>query len=337
MDPSSKILVTGGLGFIGKHFVTLLLSRGYEVFNIDKMTYAARKDEDFEASEKYHFIKADIVDLTELPTGISCIVNFAAESHVDNSISFNFDFLHSNTQGVYNLLELVRKLPKEKQPLFIQISTDEVYGDIPEGAFKETDRLNPSNPYSASKAAADVLVHAWTRTYDLRTRICRSSNNYGYRQHPEKLIARTMKLAYNNQKMTIHGDGSYVREWTFVGDNCEAIYHVMTKGVDGEIYNISSKEALTNLEVVKKILKAMGKSDDMIEFVPNRPGQDLRYAVNTDKVRSLGWKPTTALEEYLPICEELNQNRRNAMGPGRKKSLLSLLRRIVTLGFASTR
>ncbi|MEK7133860.1 MAG: GDP-mannose 4,6-dehydratase [Patescibacteria group bacterium] len=325
---SKKILVTGGLGFIGSHFITLLLKRGYGVVNIDKVTYAVRKDLNFERHENYEFIKADISELKALPIGISHVVNFAAESHVDNSIRMNYAFLKSNSEGVYNLLELIRVLPPKERPTFIQISTDEVYGDILEGSFSETDRLNPSNPYSASKASADMFVHAWTRTYGIRTRICRSSNNYGYGQNAEKLVPRTMKMAYKGIKMTVHGNGSYVREWTYVGDNCEAIFLVMTKGKDGEIYNISSGESLTNLEVVKKVLKIMGRADDFYELVPNRPGQDVRYSVTSEKIRALGWSPTTTLEQHLPICEELNEIRRNHQPLGKKKTIMKYLKMV---------
>lgn len=330
MTEGEKILVTGGLGFIGSHFVTLLIKRGYKVVNVDKVTYAIRKDLNFEQYEDYEFIKADIAELKTLPENISHIVNFAAESHVENSIRSNYSFLKSNTQGVYNLLELTRQIPIKKRPIFIQISTDEVYGDILDGSFLESDYLNPSNPYSASKAAADMLIHAWARTYGVRTRICRSSNNYGYGQHGEKLLPRTMKMAYKGLRMTVHGDGSYKREWTYVKDNCEAILLVMEKGVDGEIYNISSGEILTNLEVIKIVLKVMGRPEDFLEFTANRPGQDLRYSVNSEKIRRLGWKPTTTLRQYMPICEELNELRRLSQRPDIKNRIVKYLERSQT-------
>ncbi|MDE2041026.1 MAG: GDP-mannose 4,6-dehydratase [Patescibacteria group bacterium] len=320
-----RILVTGGLGFIGSHFVELALSKGYFVINVDKMTYAIREDLDFEKHKNYRFVKRDICDLRRLPDNIKYIVNFAAESHVDNSIRDNSAFFHSNVRGVYNLLELVRKTPKEKRPVFVQISTDEVYGDILNGSFEETDRLAPSNPYSATKAAADQLVLGWTRTHGLRTRICRSSNNYGFGQRAEKLIPKTMKLAIKNQKVGVHGDGTYTREWTFVGDNCHGIMCVMEKGLDGEIYNISAGEELSNLNVVKTILKVYDRPADLYEFVKDRPGQDVRYSVDSSKIRTLGWKPQMTLEKYLPICKELNEYRRKNMPPGRKEKLLNML------------
>lgn len=320
-----RILVTGGLGFIGSQFVEMALKKGYFVINVDKMTYAIREDTDFEKYPNYQFIKKDIGDLKELPENIEAIINFAAESHVANSIKSTEEFFKSNVQGVYNILELIRRLPKEKQPLFIQISTDEVYGDISEGSFKESDRLKPSNPYSATKAAADQLVMGWGRTYNLRWRICRSSNNYGYGQRAEKLIPKVMKDAIKGVKATVHGSGSYKREWIYTGDNCAAIFLVMEKGKDGEIYNISSNEEYMNLEVIKKVLKVMGRDENFLEYVEDRPGQDVRYSIVTDKIRALGWKPEMTLDKYLPICKQLNEERTKNLPPGRKKKILRFL------------
>jgi dTDP-glucose 4,6-dehydratase len=320
-----KILVTGGLGFIGSYFIDLLLDRGFSVTNIDKVTYAARKDLKFNSHPNYRFIKEDIACLKEIPNDLDYLVNFAAESHVDNSILSNQPFFHSNVNGVYNLLELIHRLSVGNRPLFVQISTDEVYGDILEGSFTELDRLNPSSPYSASKAAADMLVHAWSRTYGLKTIIVRSCNNYGYGQYSEKLIPRAMKNAQKLMKIPVHGDGSYKREWIYAGDNCEAIFLAMTKGENGEIYNISTNEEFSNLEVIRMILRMMGKTEELLELVADRPGQDLRYSVSADKIRKLGWRPQMTLERYLPKCEELNKERRKNLPPGRKQFLLGLL------------
>ena len=322
----SKIMVTGGLGFIGSHFIELALKKGLKVINVDKITYASRKDLDyFDKNKNYEFIKKDICDLKELPNDISHIINFAAESHVDNSIANSLPFIRSNVQGVYNLLDLVRRIEKEKRPVFIQISTDEVYGDIMDNSFNESDRLQPSNPYSATKAAADQLVIGWGRTYDIKYRICRSCNNYGYAQRAEKLIPKTMKLAQKNIKAGLHGNGQYMREWIYVGDNCEAIFLIISKGKDSEIYNISTGVELTNIEVVEKVLKAVGKPIDFYDFIDDRPGQDVRYSIHYEKMKSLGWEPKMTLDEYLPICHELNEARRRALPPGKKKKLLQLI------------
>lgn len=320
-----KILVTGGLGFIGSCYVEMALKKGYFVTNVDKMTYAVREDTDFLKYPNYHFIKKDICDLYSLPEGINHIVNFAAESHVDNSIKNTAPFFRSNVEGVYRLLELVRALPVEKRPIFIQISTDEVYGDILSGSFKETDILKPSSPYSSTKAAADQLVMGWGRTYGIRYRITRSSNNYGYGQRAEKLIPKAMKLAIKGGNVPVHGDGSYKREWIYTEDNCTAIMLIMEKGKDGEIYNISGGEELTNLEVIRKVLKVMGKPDDLYEFVTDRPGQDIRYSIDCSKIRALGWKPQMTLDHYLPVCKKLNEDRTRALPPGRKERLARLV------------
>ncbi len=299
MSPGTHILVTGGLGFIGSCFVEMALERGYIVTNVDKMTYASRTDTQFHTNPHYTLIQKDISDLETLPSHIAYIINFAAESHVDNSIKSTHAFLKSNVHGVHNLLELVRKTPSDERPVFIQISTDEVYGDILEGSFSEEDRLKPSNPYSATKAAAEELVIGWGRTYKLKYRITRASNNYGAGQNEEKFIPRIMKLARQNEKAKIYGNGLQKREWTHTTDHCDGIFLVMEKGVDSEIYNISAGEELTNLEVAEKVLRAVGKPADFYELVTDRPGHDVRYSITCDKIRALGWKPNVTLEHYL--------------------------------------
>jgi dTDP-glucose 4,6-dehydratase len=316
-----KILVTGGLGFIGSSFVEMALARGYTVINIDKMTYAAREDVPFKDDANYSFIKKDIAELTALPADIGFIVNFAAESHVDNSIKGADAFIRSNIYGVYNILELIRKTDPAERPVLIQISTDEVYGDILEGSFKETDRLRPSNPYSATKASAEELIMGWGRTHQIPWRITRSSNNYGFGQRAEKFIPRIMKLAIKNEKAKIYGNGLQRREWTHTEDNNAGIFIVMERGTNGEIYNISSGEELTNLEVAKKVLRAMGKPEDFYEMVADRPGHDLRYSVDSSKIRALGWKPQMTLDRYLPICRAQNEERTRNMPPGKKARL----------------
>lgn len=296
-----RIMVTGGLGFIGSYFVRMALERGYRVVNVDKMTYAARTDLAFDSHPHYEFMRADIAELKHLPVGMEYIVNFAAESHVDNSILANHDFFHSNVRGVYNLLELVRAKDETDRPVFVQISTDEVYGPIHEGSFREGDRLCPSNPYSASKAAAEQLVLGWKQTYGLRVMIIRSCNNYGFGQYPEKLLAKTIEYLLFGRKMTIHGDGSYRREWLYVGDNCEAILTLLERGREGEIYNVTSNEEHSVLEAAAMAAQAVGVDPkDAFVFIPNRPGQDLRYSVDCSKVRALGWRPQRTLADYLP-------------------------------------
>lgn len=306
-----KLLVTGGLGFIGSYFVDLALKRGYHVINLDKKTYAARKDVEFNHPE-YEFIEEDICTMTHLPPGIDVIVNFAAESHVDNSIVANGVFFESNVRGVYNILELINAKDPSDRPVLLHISTDEVYGTLHNGSAKETDMLCPSSPYSATKAAADQLINAWKETYGVKTMICRPCNNYGYGQYPEKLFAKTVEHLWNNKPMTVHGDGSYKREWMYAGDNCEAILTVLEKGTIGETYNITSNEEHSVLDVVQMIAQQMKPDDNWhnwIHFIENRWGQDIRYSVNCDKVRALGWSPKTKLIDYIPTyLEEYRKN-----------------------------
>lgn len=306
-----KLLITGGLGFIGSYFVDLALKRGYHVINVDKKTYAARTDVHF-AHPKYEFIEKDICTMLHLPSGVDAIVNFAAESHVDNSIIANQVFFESNVRGVYNILELINAKDPSDRPVLLHISTDEVYGTLHNGSATEADRLCPSSPYSATKASADQLINAWKETYGVKAMICRPCNNYGYGQYPEKLFAKTVEHLWNNKPMTVHGDGSYTREWMYAGDNCEAILTVLEKGTIGETYNISSNEEHSVLDVVKMIVQQMKPEGDWhnwIQFIENRWGQDIRYSVNCDKVRALGWSPKTTLRDYIPMyLEEYRKN-----------------------------
>lgn len=305
-----RLMVTGGLGFIGSYFVDLALKRGYRVINVDKRTYAARMDLNFGKNPNYEFVEKDICDIKHLPVGIDFIVNFAAESHVDNSILANQDFFHSNVRGVYNLLELVRAKDETDRPVFVHISTDEVYGTNHKGSFSEVDRLNPSNPYSATKAAADQLILGWKHTYGLPVMIVRSCNNYGYGQYPEKLLAKSIEFLLNGKKMTIHGDGTYRREWLYAGDNCEAILLLLEKGRTGEIYNVSSNEEHSVIEAARMVAETLGVAPEQaFVFIPNRPGQDLRYSVDCSKVRALGWSPKQTLATYLPEYVRLHKQR----------------------------
>lgn len=297
-----KVLVTGGLGFIGSNFIRYILSKpSIEVVNVDAMKYGSNPEnlKDFENDERYSFIKGDISDyklISKVVKDVDAVINFAAESHVDRSISSPSPFLQSNVVGVFTILEALRKNNPEAK--LVHISTDEVYGDITQGSFKEDDRLKPSSPYSASKASADMFLLAYARTYGLQAVITRCTNNYGPYQFPEKLIPKTIIRASMNLKVPIYGTGRNVRDWIYVLDHCEAVSLVMDKGEKGEIYNISSGEERMNIEVVSEILRIMEKPD-LIEFVEDRPGHDLRYSLDSSKIRSLGWKPKHSFKEGL--------------------------------------
>lgn len=307
----SRFIVTGGNGFIGKNFVRLLLEQDHEVINIDKLTYASDKKSysTFYDSPNYSFIHGDIATLETLPE-CDILVNFAAESHVDNSIRASKHFTTTNTLGVQNLLDLIRTYDAALRPVFVQVSTDEVYGDIVEGLNLEDDPLRPSNPYSASKAAAENILHAYARTYDLQYKIVRMSNNFGCRQYPEKLIPRSILRVLSGKKAQVHGDGSYKRNWLHVKDAARAILCIIKLGGTDEIYNVSGDEEYTNLDVVHKIIALLkAKPDDSLEFVTNRPGQDERYAIDDQKIRALGWAPQCDFDAGLAeIVEDTMKN-----------------------------
>ncbi len=285
-----KFVVTGGRGFIGSHFVEEALKRGHTVLDIDKMTYAANRVLPWDGHVNYTLIEADIAEIDHLPS-CDVLFNFAAESHVDNSIRETEPFVKSNILGVHNLLELVRGTREYNRPLFFHISTDEVYGDRLEGSFVETDKLSPSNPYSSTKAAAEMMILAYGRTYGIEYIISRSANNYGERQFEEKLIPKCISSILNGKKIPIHGDGSYIRDWTYVKDNVNALFVILEKGNRNEIYNVAAENHMTNLEVVDEILSKYDSGRECLEFVPNRWGQDLRYSVSSGKLRDLGWLP----------------------------------------------
>ena len=283
-----KLIVTGGRGFIGSHFVELALENGNSVIDYDCMTYCANEVLPFDDNPNYKHISENICDITHLPS-CDVLVNFAAETHVDNSINDTTPFLKSNVVGVHNLLEILRGKPSHERPLFVQISTDEVYGDRPEGAFQESDKLTPSNPYSASKAAAEMFVLGYHRTYGMNYLITRSSNNYGERQYSEKLIPKSLECIHTNKKIPLHGDGSYVRDWIYVKDNVSAIYTLIQGGAKNDVFNIGANNHMTNLEVALDLLESFGKGKEGIQFVDNRWGQDLRYSIGTDKINKFGW------------------------------------------------
>ena len=283
-----KLIVTGGRGFIGSHFVELALKNGDSVIDYDCMTYCANEVLPFDDNPNYKHVSENICDITHLPS-CDVLINFAAETHVDNSINDTTPFLKSNVIGVHNLLEILRGKPSHERPLFVQISTDEVYGDRPEGAFQESDKLTPSNPYSASKAAAEMFVLGYHRTYSMDYLITRSSNNYGERQYSEKLIPKSLECIHTNKKIPLHGDGSYVRDWIYVKDNVSAIYTLIQGGVKNDVFNIGANNHMTNLEVALDLLESFGKGKEGIQFVDNRWGQDLRYSLSTDKINKFGW------------------------------------------------
>lgn len=285
-----EFVITGGRGFIGSHFVEKALAEGHSIVDIDKLGYASNASLPWDDHPNYKFIKKDISEVKHLPS-CDVLVNFAAESHVDNSINDTDPFIKSNILGVHNLLELVRGKPAYERPLFFHISTDEVYGDILEGEFGEEDKLSPSNPYSATKASAEMLVLAYHRTYGVDYVITRSSNNYGERQYEEKLIPKCISCVTKGRKIPIHGDGTYVRDWLYVKDNVEGIFSIIESGVKNEIYNIAAENYMTNLEVANTIIRWHDCDEDMLQFVENRWGQDLRYAVSSSKLRKLGWQP----------------------------------------------
>ena len=287
-------VVTGGRGFIGSHFVEKVIKEGHEVIDIDKMTYASNKTLPWDNFHQYTHIKEDICDLAHIPI-CDVFVNFAAESHVDNSIEAPKVFLKSNVEGVFNILSLLRAKVYQK-PKFIHISTDEVYGDVNLDEEDKTEEsiLHPSNPYSATKAAAEMLILAYARTFGINYQIVRSTNNYGPRQYPEKLIPKIIHSLDTGQKIPIHGDGSYVRDWLYVKDNAEAIFNICFSEEKDQTWNVSAYNYLTNLDIVEKVCKWKGVSDwrDRVEFVENRMGQDFRYSIDSSKIRdTFNWEP----------------------------------------------
>ncbi|MBO3755424.1 MAG: dTDP-glucose 4,6-dehydratase [Candidatus Brockarchaeota archaeon] len=300
-----RLIVTGGCGFIGSNFIRHVLSEheDIEVVNVDNLSYGANLNnlKDLEDDRRYRFVRGNICDtglMSRLLEDAEAFVNFAAESHVDRSIADPWPFFKSNTEGVLVLLEAVRRSSRDVR--LIQVGTDESYGDILEGSFKEEDRLKPSSPYAASKASADLFCLAYHRTYGLNVCVTRCTNNFGPYQFPEKLVPKTIVRAMLNLKIPIYGTGRNVRDWIYVSDHCEALDMVLRKGRKGEVYNVSSGNELSNLQVVDKILELMGKPKDLVEFVEDRPGHDIRYSLDSSKIRSeLGWRPRHSFMEAL--------------------------------------
>ncbi len=301
-NSGQRIVVTGGAGFIGSEFVRQALRRGYRVAILDKLTYAGDLERLRDVRGKFDFHKIDIADFKKVSALLTkfkpaAVLNFAAETHVDRSILDASSSLKTNIAGTQALLDAARQLKIKR---FVHISTDEVYGDIGKGQFYENTPLNPSSPYSAGKAAADLLIGAYRRTYKFPCLIVRPSNNYGPWQYPEKFMPVIIYKALKNQKVPVYAEGLNVREWLYVSDCAEGIMAVLEKGKEGEIYNLGSGNERRNIDVVKKVLAIMHKPESLIEFVQDRPGHDLRYALNFDKVRTaLGWTPQTSFEEGI--------------------------------------
>lgn len=301
-----KYLVTGGAGFIGSNYIHYLLKKhdqAVDIINLDKLTYAGNLDnlKDIQNLPNHKFYQGDICDqnlVEKLMPGVDVVVNFAAESHVDRSIGAPDDFIKTDIYGAFVLLEAAKKYKVSK---FIQISTDEVYGSIIDGSFKETDALMPSSPYSASKAGADRLAYSYFVTYQLPVIITRCSNNYGPNQFPEKLIPLFVTNALEDIPVPIYGDGKNVRDWIFVEDHCDAIDFVEKHGENGQVYNIGAGEEKENLYITELILKSLNKPKSLMTFIQDRLGHDRRYSVDTSKIRQLGWKPRHRFEEAIRL------------------------------------
>lgn len=298
-----KLLITGGCGFIGSNFIRYMLKkyRSYKIINLDKLTYCGCKDnlKDIENDKRYTFVKGDICDtglVDKLAKDCDAILNFAAESHVDRSINDASDFIRTNVQGVQVLLGAAKG---KKVKRFIQISTDEVYGSVNRGSFKETSLLHPNSPYAASKAAGDHLALAYYATFKLPVIITRSSNNFGPYQFPEKVIPLFITNLLEGKPVPLYGDGMNVRDWLYVTDNCRAIDMVLHKGKIGEIYNIGGAYEIPNIKLTRIILKLLKRSDSMIKYVPDRLGHDRRYSLDSTKIRGLGWKPGKGFSEAI--------------------------------------
>jgi len=322
-----KVLITGGAGFIGSNFIAHIIDKyqEYEVINLDKLTYCGNLENlrGIENNPRYSFIQGDIADSKIVNSiakrGIDAIVNFAAETHVDRSIVDPTAFLHTNIHGTCTLLEAVKKYGIKK---FVQISTDEVYGSIEKGSFKETNPLNPSSPYSASKAGADLLALSYFKTYNLPVSITRCSNNFGPFQYPEKLIPLFITNILENKKLPVYGDGMNVRDWLYVKDHCEAVDMVLHKGENGQIYNIGSSHEKSNLEITHAIIKELSGNTNDIQHVQDRLGHDRRYSLNYEKIKNeLGWQPKYDFKKALTATIQWYKDNKEWWGKNQIKQL----------------
>jgi len=303
-----RILVTGGLGFIGSNFIRFVLgSRQTDtIINLDKITYCGNPENlrDVEVDGRYRFVKGDICDgqiVDQLVQEIDAVVNFAAETHVDRSIDSPKVFLRTNVIGTQTLLDAAAK---HKLKRFVHISTDEVYGSLKKGSFKESDPLQPNSPYAASKASADLFVRAYAKTYGYKAIIVRSANNFAPYQYPEKVIPLFVTNLIEGKKLPLYAKGENQRDWFYVEDNCRAIDLILREGEDGATYNVGTGKEISNLELSKNILKLFSKTKDFIEYVPDRPGHDFRYSLNTARARSLGFKPRYSFKQGLESTVE---------------------------------
>jgi dTDP-glucose 4,6-dehydratase len=313
-----KILVTGGAGFIGSNYINSILSESDDlIVNIDKLTYAGNLEnlKEVDSKSNYHFVKGDItnselIDYLFVKYGITHVVNFAAESHVDRSILGSEVFFRTNVIGTNVLLEAAKRHNVEK---FLQVSTDEVYGSLgPNGLFTETTPLSPNSPYSSSKASADMMAMSFFHTYGMPVVITRCSNNYGQLQFPEKLIPLMIINALNDKKLPVYGDGMNVRDWIYVIDHNKAIDLVLEKGKVGEVYNIGASREMPNIEIVKLILNKLGKGEELIEYVKDRLGHDRRYAIDSSKIQNeLGWSPKFDFENAIENTIDWYLNNKN--------------------------
>jgi len=328
-----KIIVTGGLGFIGSNLIDALIKKKFFVINLDKVTYSSNyyNTKNFKNLKNYKFIKCDISDkkISKILYKYkpNCIFNLAAETHVDRSIDNPDDFIKSNIVGVYNLLECFKNFSKKYKSKLVHISTDEVYGDVLKGRSSEIYQYKPSSPYAASKAASDHLVSSYVKTYKINAVVTNCSNNYGPNQHPEKLIPKLIYNILNNKTLPIYGKGLNSREWIYVNDHCEALIKVYQKGKAGSFYNIGSNKNLNNLEVTKKLIKIAKKTINIgknvkINFVKDRPGHDVRYALNSNKIKKeLNWKPKTTFSEGIKLTFEWYNNNKKYYNSLSKKDI----------------